>query len=303
MEVRALLDLGDVAKASRKLDDLAGGWAGAGVWCGSRRWRSCSPAITSRPSSISTRCWTPSPASWRLLALAATAELAGTSEELPFTKRCGTPTTASSRQASGPVAQSVEGDRSGAVTTLDEVPIGSRHFTTARLDQRGDAAVRAVRARADRAADPRCGLPGRGASRYRATSSADPRTGARDSDGLITDNKAGPSPILGFPFTDHGLRRASRRRYAAWPGGHQPGAPLRAGRPGQRGAAAHDILSVPTREGATHVPHPARTVNGASSRTCDGSAVQDAPFVGTEARARWGAISCAVTRFHPKPAR
>ena len=42
MEVRALLDLGDVAKATRKLDDLAGpGRLARGGWCGSAPSRRC----------------------------------------------------------------------------------------------------------------------------------------------------------------------------------------------------------------------------------------------------------------------
>lgn len=63
MEVRALLDLGDVAKATRKLDDLPNALAGDGDWSGTGPSPSCSPATMTRPPNISPRCWIPFPAS------------------------------------------------------------------------------------------------------------------------------------------------------------------------------------------------------------------------------------------------
>ena len=66
MEVRALLDLGDVAKATRKLDDLAEpGRLAVAAGVVPRRVGDADPPTTIRPQSISPRCWTPCPASWR----------------------------------------------------------------------------------------------------------------------------------------------------------------------------------------------------------------------------------------------
>ena len=111
-------------------------------------------------------------------------------------------------------------------------------------DQRGDAAVGAVDERADRGADPRRGAPRRGAAR------SEPRVlqiralvlgTALD---WIGENKASTNHILGFPFTPHGLRlgvEASLRGLARV--APTRGAPVRAGRHGQRGTADVDVLA------------------------------------------------------------
>lgn len=85
MEVRALLDLGDVAKANRKLDDLAErvGWRWRLIW-----FKAVSELLTGDYDSA-TKHFTevldifPGELAPKL-ALAATAELAATSDELPF---------------------------------------------------------------------------------------------------------------------------------------------------------------------------------------------------------------------------
>ncbi len=208
MEVRALLDLGDVAKASRKLDDLAGrvGWRWRLVWFKAvaqlltgdyvSAIKHFNEVLDTFPGELAPK-----------LALAATAELAGTSEELPFYEAVWhTDNSIISAGFGLARAQSVEGDRSGAVTTLDEVPIGSRHFTTARLTS-------AVTLLSGRSAHELTEQQIRDAARrVEALPDTEPRVlqiralvlgTAMD---WIADNKAGPSPILGFPFTDHGLR-------------------------------------------------------------------------------------------------
>src|SRR6202000_3526028 len=101
---------------------------------------------------------------------------------------------------------SAEGDRAGAVRTLDEVPATSRHFTTARLT----SAVTLLSGRSaseiteDQIRDA--------ARRVEALPPTEPRVrqiralvlgGAMD---WLDDNEASTNHILGFPFTDHGLR-------------------------------------------------------------------------------------------------
>ncbi len=208
MEVRALLDLGDVAKASRKLDDLAErvGWRWRLVWFKAvaqlltgdyvSATKHFNEVLDTFPGELAPK-----------LALAATAELAGTSDERPFYQTVWhTDNSIISAGFGLARAQSVEGDRSGAVTTLDEVPIGSRHFTTARLTS-------AVTLLSGRSAHELTEQQIRDAARrVEALPDTEPRVlqiralvlgTAMD---WITDNKASPSPILGFPFTDHGLR-------------------------------------------------------------------------------------------------
>ena len=208
MEVRALLDLGDVAKASRKLDDLAErvGWRWRLVW-----FRAVAHLLTGDYDSaikhfnevLDTFPGELAPK----LALAATAELAGTSEERPFYQTVWhTDNNIISAGFGLARAQSVEGERSGAVTTLDEVPVGSRHFTTARLTS-------AVTLLSGRSAHELSEQQIRDAARrVEALPDTEPRVlqtralvlgTAMD---WIANNKANPSPILGFPFTDHGLR-------------------------------------------------------------------------------------------------
>jgi serine/threonine-protein kinase PknG len=208
MEVRALLDLGDVAKASRKLEDLAErvGWRWRLVW-----FKAVSQLLSGDYDSAIkhfTEVLDIFPGELApKLALAATAELGGTSDERPFYETVWhTDNNIISAGFGLARAQSVEGDREGAVTTLDEVPVGSRHFTTARLTS-------AVTLLSGRSAHELSEEQIRDAARrVEALPDTEPRVlqiralvlgTAMD---WIADNKADPSPILGFGFTDHGLR-------------------------------------------------------------------------------------------------
>jgi serine/threonine-protein kinase PknG len=208
MEVRALLDLGDVAKASRKLEDLADrvGWRWRLVW-----FKAVSQLLSGDYDSAIkhfTEVLDIFPGELApKLALAATAELAGTSDEGPFYETVWhTDNNIISAGFGLARAQSVEGDREGAVTTLDEVPVGSRHFTTSRLTS-------AVTLLSGRSAHELSEEQIRDAARrVEALPDTEPRVlqiralvlgTAMD---WIADNKADPSPILGFGFTDHGLR-------------------------------------------------------------------------------------------------
>ncbi len=208
MEVRALLDLGDVAKASRKLEDLAQrvGWRWRLNW-----FKAVAQLLTGDYDSASKHFnevldTFPGELAPKL-ALAATAELAGTSEERRFYETVWhTDNNIISAGFGLARAQSVEGDRSGAVTTLDEVPVGSRHFTTARLT----SAVTLLSGRSTHELSEQQIRDA--ARRVEALPGTEPRVlqiralvlgTAMD---WIADNQASPAPILGFPFTDHGLR-------------------------------------------------------------------------------------------------
>ncbi len=208
MEVRALLDLGDVTKASRKLDDLADrvGWRWRLVW-----FKAVSQLLTGDydaaikhftdvldmfPGELAPK-----------VALAATAELAGTSDERPFYETVWhTDNNIISASFGLARAQSFDGDRADAVTTLDEVPVGSRYFTTARLTS-------AVTLLSGRSTHELTEEQIRDAARrVEALPASEPRVlqiralvlgTAMD---WIAANQADPTPILGFPFTDHGLR-------------------------------------------------------------------------------------------------
>jgi serine/threonine-protein kinase PknG len=208
MEVRALLDLGDVAKANRKLDDLADrvGWRWRLMW-----FKAVSDLLTADFHSA-TKHFTeildlfPGELAPKL-ALAATAELAGTSDERPFYQTVWhTDNNIISAGFGLARAQSVEGDRESAVRTLDEVPASSRHFTTARLTS-------AVTLLSGRSAHELTEEQIRDAARrVEALPETEPRVlqiralvlgTAMD---WITDHEASTNHILGFPFTDHGLR-------------------------------------------------------------------------------------------------
>ena len=208
MEVRALLDLGDVAKASRKLEDLAErvGWRWRLVW-----FKAVSELLTSDYATAIkhfTEVLDTFPGELApKLALAATAELAGTSDERPFYETVWhTDNNIISAGFGLARAQSVEGEREAAVTTLDEVPVGSRHFTTARLTS-------AVTLLSGRSAHELSEEQIRDAARrVEALPDSEPRVlqiralvlgTAMD---WIADNTARPNPILGFAFTDNGLR-------------------------------------------------------------------------------------------------
>jgi serine/threonine-protein kinase PknG len=208
MEVRALLDLGDVAKATRKLDDLAErvGWRWRLVW-----FRAVSELLTADYESA-TKHFTevldmlPGELAPKL-ALAATAELARHVDEVKFYDTVWSTDNGVISAGFGLArAESAAGDRVGAVRTLDEVPPTSRHFTTARLT----SAVTLLSGRSateiteDQIRDA--------ARRVEALPDTEPRVlqiralvlgTAMD---WIEEHRASTNHILGFPFTRHGLR-------------------------------------------------------------------------------------------------
>jgi serine/threonine-protein kinase PknG len=212
MEVRALLDLGDVAKATRKLDDLAGrvGWRWRLVWFravaemlssdyGSAT-KHFSEVLDTLPGELAPK-----------LALAATAELAGGAlEEAPERMFYNTVWSTDNGVISAGFglarAQSAQGDRDAAVRTLDEVPATSRHFTTARLTS-------AVTLLSGRSMSEITEQQIRNAARrVEALPDTEPRVlqiralvlgTAMD---WLADNTANTNHILGFPFTEHGLQ-------------------------------------------------------------------------------------------------
>ena len=212
MEVRALLDLGDVAKATRKLDDLADrvGWSWRLAW-----FRGVSAMLSSDYDSATkhfTEVLDTLPGELApKLALAATAELAGAHlDEAPQRKFYDTVWSTDNGVISAGFglarAQSAAGDRDGAVRTLDQVPVMSRHFTTARLTS-------AVTLLSGRSASEVTEQHIRDAARrVEALPDTEPRVlqiralvlgTAMD---WLADNTASTNHILGFPFTEHGLQ-------------------------------------------------------------------------------------------------
>ncbi|MGO9152978.1 serine/threonine-protein kinase PknG [Mycobacterium sp.] len=209
MEVRALLDLGDVAKASRKLDDLAErvGWRWRLVW-----YKAVAELLTGDYDSAIkhfTEVLDTFPGELApKLALAATAELAGESDEQKFYQTVWRTNDGVISAAFGLArSQSAGGDRTGAVRTLDEVPPTSRHFTTARLTS-------AVTLLSGRSTSEITEEQIRDAARrVEALPPTEPRVlqiralvlgGAMD--WLEANHEASTNHILGFPFTKHGLR-------------------------------------------------------------------------------------------------
>ncbi len=208
MEVRALLDLGDVAKATRKLDDLADrvGWRWRLIW-----FRAVSEMLTADYDSATkhfTEVLDTLPGELApKLALAATAELAGNADERKFynTVWC-TDNGVISAGFGLARAESAAGDRDGAVQTLDQVPATSRHFTTARLTS-------AVTLLSGRSMNEITEQHIRDAARrVEALPDSEPRVlqiralvlgTAMD---WLADNTASTNHILGFPFTEHGLQ-------------------------------------------------------------------------------------------------
>jgi serine/threonine-protein kinase PknG len=208
MEVRALLDLGDVAKATRKLDDLAGrvGWRWRLVW-----FRAVAEMLSADYESatkhfIEVLDTLPGELAPKL-ALAATAELAGNADERKFynTVWC-TDNGVISAGFGLARAQSAVGDRDAAVLTLDEVPATSRHFTTARLT----SAVTLLSGRSINEVSEQHIRDA--ARRVEALPDTEPRVlqiralvlgTAMD---WLADNTASTNHILGFPFTEHGLQ-------------------------------------------------------------------------------------------------
>ncbi|OBH00713.1 MULTISPECIES: serine/threonine-protein kinase PknG [unclassified Mycobacterium] len=208
MEVRALLDLGDVAKATRKLDDLAErvGWRWRLVW-----YRAVAELLTGDYESATkhfTEVLDTFPGELGpKLALAATAELAGNTDEHKFYQTVWKTNDGVISAAFGLARSlSAEGDREAAVNTLDEVPPTSRHFTTARLTS-------AVTLMSGRSTSEITEAQIRDAARrVEALPPTEPRVlqiralvlgGAMD---WLQDNEASTNHILGFPFTEHGLR-------------------------------------------------------------------------------------------------
>jgi serine/threonine-protein kinase PknG len=212
MEVRALLDLGDVAKATRKLDDLAErvGWRWRLVW-----FRAVSEMLTTDYDSATkhfTEVLDTLPGELApKLALAATAELAGSDIAVaPERKFYNTVWSADNGVISAGFglarAQSAAGDRDAAVRTLDEVPATSRHFTTARLT----SAVTLLSGRSMNEVSEQHIRDA--ARRVEALPDTEPRVlqiralvlgTAMD---WLADNTASTNHILGFPFTEHGLQ-------------------------------------------------------------------------------------------------
>jgi serine/threonine-protein kinase PknG len=208
MEVRALLDLGDVAKATRKLDNLAErvGWRWRMVW-----FRAVSELLNGDFESATkhfTEVLDTQPGeSAPKLALAAAAELGGISGGLKFYDTVWSTDNGVISAGFGLArARSADGDREAAVATLDAVPPTSRHFTTARLT----SAVTLLSGRSmtelteEQIRDA--------ARRVEALPDSEPRVlqiralvlgTALD---WIGENKASTNHILGFPFTPHGLR-------------------------------------------------------------------------------------------------
>jgi serine/threonine-protein kinase PknG len=208
MEVRALLDLGDVAKANRKLDDLCErvGWRWRLVWFRavaellSADYESATKHFTevldTLPGELAPK-----------LALAATAELCGSSDEHTFYRTVWNTDNGIISAGFGLArAQSADGQRDDAVTTLDQVPPTSRHFTTARLTS-------AVTLLSGRSGSEITEQQIRDAARrVEVLPDTEPRVlqiralvlgTAMD---WLADNTASTNHILGFPFTEHGLR-------------------------------------------------------------------------------------------------
>ena len=209
MEVRALLDLGDVAKATRKLDDLAEqvGWRWRLVW-----YRAVAELLTGDYDSAVkhfTEVLDTFPGELApKLALAATAELAGDTDEHKFYQTVWRTNDGVISAAFGLArSQSAQGDRTGAVRTLDEVAPTSRHFTTARLT----SAVTLLSGGST--SEITEGQIRDAARRVEALPPTEPRVlqiralvlgGAMD--WLEGHHEASTNHILGFPFTKHGLR-------------------------------------------------------------------------------------------------
>ena len=199
---------GDVAKATRKLDDLAErvGWRWRLVW-----FRAVSELLTADYDSATkhfTEVLDTLPGEMApKLALAATAELARSTDEAKFYRTVWSTDNGVISAGFGLArAQSAAGEREAAVETLDQVPPTSRHFTTARLTS-------AVTLLSGRSISEVTEAQIRDAARrVEALPESEPRVlqiralvlgTALD---WIADNRASTNHILGFPFTQHGLQ-------------------------------------------------------------------------------------------------
>jgi len=208
MEVRALLDLGDVAKANRKLDDLSDrvGWRWRLMWFRAvaqllsadydSATKHFSEVLDTLPGELAPK-----------LALAATAELSGATDESTFYKTVWNSDNGVISAGFGLArAQSASGSRDAAVKTLDQVPATSRHFTTGRLTS-------AVTLLSGRSGSEITEQQIRDAARrVEALPETEPRVlqiralvlgTAMD---WLAENTASTNHILGFPFTEHGLQ-------------------------------------------------------------------------------------------------
>ncbi|HTM83571.1 MAG TPA: serine/threonine-protein kinase PknG, partial [Mycobacterium sp.] len=209
MEVRALLDLGEVAKASAKLEKLAErvGWRWRLVW-----FRAVA-ALLNGDYDAATKDFTevldifPGELAPKL-ALAAADELAGNIGDRKFYRAVWASVVGVISAGFGLArAQSAAGDRAAAVRTLDQVPATSRYFTTARLTS-------AVTLLSGRTRSEISEQDIRDAARrVEVLPETEPRVlqiralvlGAA-MDWLEDGNDASTNHILGYPFTDHGLR-------------------------------------------------------------------------------------------------
>ena len=236
MEVRALLDLGDVAKANRKLDDLADrvGWRWRLVWFRavadllSADYESATKHFTevldTLPGELAPK-----------LALAATAELCGTANEGTFYKTVWNTDNGIISAGFGLArAQSADGQRDSAVKTLDQVPAHVKAFHDGAAHQRSHPVVRPLRQRGDRTADPRRRAPRGGAAGHGAAGTSDQGSGVGHRDGLAGRQLRQHQPHSRLPV--HRARAAARRRVVvARPGPRRThtGASLRVGGPRQ----------------------------------------------------------------------
>ena len=215
MEVRALLDLGDVAKANRKLDDLSDrvGWRWRLVW-----FRAVAQLLSADYDSATkhfTEVLDTLPGELApKLALAATAELGGAADESTFYKTVWNSDNGVISAGFGLArAQSASG---AARRRRQDARPSARHlkaFHHRAADQCGHPAVRAVGQRDHRAADPRRRTSSGGAAGHRAAGAADPGPGAGHGDGLAGRQHRQHQPHPGLPV--HRSRSAAGRRGGA----------------------------------------------------------------------------------------
>jgi len=208
MEVRALLDLGDVAKANRKLENLADriGWRWRLLWFKAvgemlsgdydSATKNFTEVLNTLPGELAPK-----------MALAATAELAEAAADRSFYQAVWNTDNGVISAGFGLArAQSTLGDREAAVRTLDQVPHTSRHFTTARLTSAVTLLSAPITAEITEEQIRNA------ARRVESLPETEPRVlqiralvlgTALD---WLADNTANTKHILGFPFTEYGLR-------------------------------------------------------------------------------------------------
>lgn len=266
MEARALLDLGDVAKANSKLDQLED--RVGTPW--RLTWYRGMAALLNGDYDQATKHFTavldflPGEIAPKM-ALAATAELAGDEKNLDFYRTVWS-TDNSVISAGYGLARTLaaRGERAEAVRMLDNVPPTSRHFTTARLT----SAVTLLSGRTLSEVtedDIR-----EAARRVEALPETEPRVlqiralvlgTALD---WIKSNHSTGHHILGVPFTKRGLRQGLNDACGHWPAGlpNAPTAtrwsiwPTRRGRPHCSDSSAPGwVRSLPPRHARSPAPH------------------------------------------------